>query len=127
MVNENRDEEMGQSVATRVLGPILKSLGGRMNKGARGAGTAQIRDMLEQAGHPLGMYYPEFMGLKTFCFLLFTGLAIVSSFFRCAIDFEPDGCAQRPANVDDGTTVVGGHWNVCRFLRPDLLAAPRLE
>ena len=85
LADEQRDEEMSRSLAHRVLGPIIKKLGARMKKSAPGRGTAQIRDMLEQAGHPLGMYYPEFMGLKMFCFVLFTGLGILSSFFAIPI------------------------------------------
>ena len=77
---EIRDEEMGQSLATRVMTPIVKKLGAKMQKTAKGTAGAQIRDMLEQAGHPFGMYYPEYMGFKMFCFMLFTGLGIVSSF-----------------------------------------------
>jgi tight adherence protein C len=37
--------------------------------------------MLEQAGHPMGMYFAEFIGLKTFCFFVMVGLGIVSCFF----------------------------------------------
>jgi tight adherence protein C len=88
LATETKDEEMSQSLATRILGPVLKKMGAKMKKGAKGAAGAQIRDMLEQAGHPLGMYYPEFMGLKLFCFLLFTGIGILSSFFVIPLIFR---------------------------------------
>jgi tight adherence protein C len=81
LATEMRDEEMGQSLAQRVLAPGLKKLGARMQRTAKGTAGAQIRDMLEQAGHPLGMYYPEFMGLKMFCLIFFAGFGIVTSFF----------------------------------------------
>lgn len=80
MSEEIREDEMGQSLATRVISPIVKKLGAKMQKNGKGKAGDQIRDMLEQAGHPFGMYYPEFMGFKLFCFVLFTGLGAVSSF-----------------------------------------------
>ncbi len=118
LVDESHDEEMGQSVATRILSPILKSLGGRMNKGARGAGTAQIRDMLEQAGHPLGMYYPEFMGLKAFCFLLFTGLGIVTSFFAVPILLNVMGSPGDPQLTMMGQLLWVVIWMYAGFSGP---------
>jgi len=84
---EVRDEEMSQSLATRVISPIVKRLGERMKKG-KGSTNGQIRDMLEQAGHPFGMYYPEFMGFKMFCFMLLTGVGIVSSFIVIPLIFR---------------------------------------
>ncbi|MDF2439142.1 MAG: tight adherence protein [Abditibacteriota bacterium] len=81
LANETKDEEMSQSLATRVLGPVLKKMGAKMKKGVKAGAGAQVRDMLEQAGHPLGMYYPEFMGLKMFCFMLGIGVGILTSFF----------------------------------------------
>jgi tight adherence protein C len=81
LANDERDEEMSQSLAHRVIGPILKKFGARMQKTAKGTAGAQIRDMLEQAGHPLGMYYPEFMALKSFCFVLAIGVGIITSIF----------------------------------------------
>jgi len=97
MATEQRDEEMSQSLAHRVLAPGLKKMGARMKKTAKGAGSAQIRDMLEQAGHPLGMYYPEFMGLKMFCFIFFTGVGFVSSFFAIPFILR---LAEVPADPD---------------------------
>lgn len=85
---ETKNEEMSQSLATRLLGPVLKKMGAKMKKGAKAGAGAQVRDMLEQAGHPLGMYYAEFMGLKMFCFLLATGVGILTSFFVIPIIFR---------------------------------------
>jgi tight adherence protein C len=87
MADEERDEEMSKSLAHRVLGPVLKTLGTRMQRTAKGTAGAQIRDMLEQAGHPLGMYYPEFMGLKLFCFVLSTGIGFISSIWAVPLIF----------------------------------------
>jgi tight adherence protein C len=36
--------------------------------------------MLEQAGHPLGMHYPEFLGLKMFCLVALTGIGLLTAF-----------------------------------------------
>jgi tight adherence protein C len=70
--------EMDQSFATRVMSPIVKKFGAYFKGSARASSGAQVRDMLEQAGHPLGMHYPEFLGLKLFCLIAFTGGAILS-------------------------------------------------
>lgn len=85
MMEEHRDEEMGKSLANRILAPALKKMGARMKAKASGAAGEQIKDMLEQAGHPLGMYYAEFIGLKMFCLVFFIGVGIASSFFAVPI------------------------------------------
>ena len=77
---EQQKEEMGKSFVSRVMGPVVLKFGTLFKSSARDASGAQIRDMLEQAGHPLGMHYPEFLGLKLFCLLAFLGIGIVSSF-----------------------------------------------
>jgi tight adherence protein C len=81
LLEEKKKEEMEQSLVSRTLGPIVKNLGRNFSKSAKGAAGAQVRDMLEQAGHPLGMHYPEFLGLKLFCLIFFSGLGVLSSFF----------------------------------------------
>src|SRR4051812_37596052 len=58
LLAEKKQEEMEQSLASRVLAPIIKNLGRNFRNSAKGAAGAQVRDMLEQAGHPLGMHYP---------------------------------------------------------------------
>ena len=78
---EQQKTEMGKSFVSRVMGPIVLKFGTLFKTSARGAAGAQVRDMLEQAGHPLGMHYPEFLGLKLFCLLSFLGIGVVTSFF----------------------------------------------
>lgn len=81
LITRQKQEEMNRSFVVRSLAPLLKRAGTAFRSSAKGAGGAQIRDMLEQAGHPLGMRYPEFLALKMFCLLIFTGLALVTSYF----------------------------------------------
>lgn len=81
LLEERKAEEMEQSLVSRILSPIVKNLGRNFRNSAKGAAGAQVRDMLEQAGHPLGMHYPEFLGLKLFCLVFFSGAGILSSFF----------------------------------------------
>ncbi len=72
--------EMNQSFVARIMGPVVRKFGEFFKSSARDAAGGQIRDMLEQAGHPLGMHYPQFLGLKMFCLLAFSGIGLVSSF-----------------------------------------------
>ena len=81
LMQEQQKAEMEKSFVSRTLAPVVKKFGTLFRSSARGAAGAQIRDMLEQAGHPLGMHYPEFLGLKLFCLLLFAGIGVVTSFF----------------------------------------------
>ena len=85
LVQENRDEEMNRGFGARVLAPILMKLGKKTKATARGASGKQVTDMLEQAGHPLGMGYAEFMGLKLFMLMLLTTLGFLSSFFAVPV------------------------------------------
>lgn len=78
IVAERKAEEMNKSFVHRLLGPVLQRMGKRMKMRSDNAAGQQIKDMLEQAGHPLGMNYPEFMGLKVLSLLTFTLIAIVS-------------------------------------------------
>jgi tight adherence protein C len=78
LIEEKKAEEMGKSFLQRSLGPILHKMGARMKGKANNAAGQQIRDMLEQAGHPLGMNYPEFMALKVLSLLTFIVIGIVS-------------------------------------------------
>jgi tight adherence protein C len=82
---EQNDEEMGKSLIQRVLQPILVKLGSKMKAKAQDAKGAQIRDMLEQAGHPMGMGYSEFMGLKMFSFMTMATIGGLSSFIVAPI------------------------------------------
>lgn len=78
LVAERKAEEMGKSFMHRLLAPILQKMGRRMKGKANNAAGQQIRDMLEQAGHPLGMNYPEFMGLKVLSLLTFMLIGIMT-------------------------------------------------
>ncbi|MBW3635222.1 MAG: type II secretion system F family protein [Armatimonadetes bacterium] len=80
LLEEKQREEMSKSFVSRTLGPITQKMGRRFRGSAKAASGAQVRDMLEQAGHPMGMHYPEFLGLKMFCLLALTGVGFLSSF-----------------------------------------------
>ncbi|HEX9996630.1 MAG TPA: type II secretion system F family protein [Abditibacterium sp.] len=81
LLAEKKKEEMEQSFISRTLGPIVKRLGKNFRTSAKGAAGAQVRDMLEQAGHPLGMHYPEFLGLKMFCLVSLSGIGVLTGIF----------------------------------------------
>jgi tight adherence protein C len=81
VVVEQRDDEMNKSFLHRALAPILKKMARNMKARSGDAAGAQVRDMLEQAGHPLGMHYPEFLALKTITFFLMIGLGLLSSYW----------------------------------------------
>ncbi|RYG75420.1 type II secretion system F family protein [bacterium] len=85
LLAEKKQEEMEQSFISRTLTPIIKNLGRNFKSSAKGAAGAQVRDMLEQAGHPMGMHYPEFLGLKLFCLVFFVGVGILTSFFAAPL------------------------------------------
>ena len=103
---EQQKIEMEKSFVSRTLSPIVKKFGELFKTSARGAAGAQIRDMLEQAGHPLGMHYPEFLGLKLFCLLMFLGIGIVTSFFAVPLLLKTAGMAPDAAT----SVVLGGLW-----------------
>jgi tight adherence protein C len=101
LLTEQKKVEMEKSFVSRTMGPITKKFGAMFRSSARGAAGAQIRDMLEQAGHPLGMHYPEFLGLKLFCLLSFMGLGVVTSFFAA-----PFLLTQGAVPIDASTLVM---------------------
>lgn len=78
IVADRKAEEMSKSLAQRMLSPVLQKMGRKMKSRANNAAGAQIRDMLEQAGHPLGMNYPEFMGLKFLMLFTFFIIAVMT-------------------------------------------------
>jgi len=78
IVAERKAEEMSKSLVHRLLSPVLQKVGRKMKGRANNAAGQQIRDMLEQAGHPLGMNYPEFMGLKVLSLLTFVLIGITT-------------------------------------------------
>lgn len=81
LLEEKQREEMEKSFVSRTLGPVTQKLGRNFRSSAKGAAGAQVRDMLEQAGHPLGMHYPEFLGLKVFCLASLSGIGVLTSLF----------------------------------------------
>jgi hypothetical protein len=74
LLEEKKREEMSKSLVSRTVGRLSIKWDSVFRSSAKDASGAQIRDMLEQAGHPMGMHYPEFLGLKMFCLLALTGI-----------------------------------------------------
>ena len=99
LLAEKKKEEMEQSFVSRTLGPIVKKLGANFRTSAKGAAGAQVRDMLEQAGHPLGMHYPEFLGLKMFCLVSLTGIGVLTSFVAVPLILNFGGVPTDPASM----------------------------
>ncbi|MDQ3814286.1 MAG: type II secretion system F family protein [Armatimonadota bacterium] len=81
IVQEQQDVEMERSLVHRILSPTLKKMAGRTKATASGVAGQQIKDMLDQAGHPFGMYYAEFMALKTLSLVFMLGVGLASSMF----------------------------------------------
>jgi tight adherence protein C len=81
IAEEQHDEEMSKSLLHRILAPTLRKMAQKSKTKAEDASGGQIRDMLEQAGHPLGMGLPEFLALKTLTLVLMVGVGILTSFF----------------------------------------------
>jgi tight adherence protein C len=77
---EQHDEEMDRSLIQRVMQPVLAGVGRKLKAKVKNAQGEQIREMLVQAGHPLGMGYSEFMALKVFGLLTLTTFGFFSSF-----------------------------------------------
>lgn len=81
LLNEQKDDEMGRSFLQRTLTPVLKKLGAKMKSGSKNAKGDMVREMLEQAGHPMGMGYSEFMGLRLLSFMVIGSLGFLTSFW----------------------------------------------
>ena len=81
LLAEQKDEEMSRSLIQRTLQPVLVKIATKMKSGARGAKGDMMRDMLEQAGHPLGMGLSEFMALRLLMFMVLSAVGFLSSFF----------------------------------------------
>lgn len=82
IVLSDEQDEMAQSLLKRLLMPIIKKLGKGKEAGKKDdPNMYQLTEMLEQAGHPWGMHYNEFVGLKTFALLVLIGVGVISSFF----------------------------------------------
>lgn len=85
LLTDQNKAEMERSLVSRLLTPVVKKFGTLFRGSSRDSSGAQIRDMLEQAGHPLGMHYPEFLGLKLFCLLAFAGVSILTGSFAVPV------------------------------------------
>jgi tight adherence protein C len=81
IIDEQHDDEMSRSLLHRILAPTLKKMGAGMRSKSNNKQSTQIREMLEQAGHPLGMGYGEFQALKTLTTFLMLGLGIITQFW----------------------------------------------
>jgi len=81
LLREQKDEEMSRSLVQRILQPVLIKMAAKMKSSAKNAKGDMIRDMLEQAGHPLGMGFNEFMSLRLFMLMLLSAVGFLSSFF----------------------------------------------
>ena len=108
IVVEDRDSEMSQNIVQRALAPMLKKMAVSSRNRANDPKGAQIREMLERAGHPMGMRYPEFLALKTLTFFLMLGVGILTTFFAVPIllrTFVPDAASDAMTNM-----VFQGLW-----------------
>ncbi len=81
ILEERQEDEMGKSLVQRLLQPILVKMGSGMKNAARGAKGGQLREMLSQAGNPLGMGVAEFTGLKFLMLIVMTTIGFFSSFY----------------------------------------------
>jgi len=102
IATEERDEEMGQSIVHRVLAPMLKKMAAKSRDKATDPKGSQIREMLERAGYPLGMRYPEFLALKSLTFFLMLGIGILTSFFAVPMMlrmFAPEAIGDAQMNL----------------------------
>ena len=81
IIDEQHNDDMNQSLIHRVLAPTLKKMAAGKSRRANDKQSGQLREMLEQAGHPLGMGYPEFVAFKTLTSIFMLGLGILTQFF----------------------------------------------
>ena len=81
IILSDEQDDMSKSLLMRLLIPIIKRLGSSSKSKGTDPNSSQLGEMLEQAGHPMGMYYADFIGLKTFSFFVMIGLGIISCFF----------------------------------------------
>ena len=81
IILSDEQDDMSKSLLARLLLPIIRRLGAGSKANQNDSNTSQLSEMLEQAGHPLGMHYADFMGLKTFTFFVMIGIGVISCFF----------------------------------------------
>ncbi len=106
LLTEQNKAELEKSFMSRSMRPIVKKFGSLFRGSARASAGAQVRDMLEQAGHPLGMHYPEFLGLKLFCLIAFTGISVLTGAFIVPIALNMYGMGGDPMT----TLMMQGLW-----------------
>lgn len=81
IIEERRTDELNKSLVSRLLQPTLTRLGKNMKNASRSAQGSQLREMLAQAGNPLGMGVAEFMGLKLLSLGVMTTIGFFSAYF----------------------------------------------
>lgn len=81
IISEQLDDEMSRSLLHRTLAPLLKKMSAGSRNKVHSKQSGQIREMLEQAGHPLGMGYAEYQALKTLTTFLMLGVGILTQFW----------------------------------------------
>mgnify|MGYP001039026514 CR=1 FL=1 len=109
IILSDEEDEMSKSLLMRLLLPIIKRLGASSKSNMDDPNSSQLGEMLEQAGHPWGMHYADFIGLKTFTLFVMIGLGIFSSFFVVpwiVVNFFPENA---------GNTLIFKALWVCIF------------
>ena len=96
IIEERRADEVNKSLVQRLLEPTLIRMGKGMKNASRSAQGGQLREMLAQAGNPLGMGVAEFMGLKLLTLAIMTPIGFFTSFFGVSYIMEFMGMASDP-------------------------------
>ena len=102
IILSDEEDDMSKSLLMRLLLPIIKRLGAGSKSNLDDPNSSQLGEMLEQAGHPLGMYYADFIGLKTFAFFVMLGLGIISCFFVVpwiVVNFFPENVGNLQSDI----------------------------
>ena len=96
IIEERRADEVNKSLIQRLLQPILIRLGKGMKNASRSAQGGQLREMLAQAGNPIGMGVAEFMGLKILMLAVMTTVGFFTSYFSVRYIMEFMGMGGDP-------------------------------
>ena len=108
LAQEQKQVEMERSLVHRILAPALKKMATRTKAQAKGAAGQQVKDMLDQAGHPFGMNYPEFMALKSLSLVFFLGVGFVTSIWAVPLILNFAGIPG--ANNPSSNLIFYGIW-----------------
>ncbi|NCO32326.1 MAG: hypothetical protein AUJ92_03395 [Armatimonadetes bacterium CG2_30_59_28] len=73
------EEEEEQPFVERALQPILRKLGGVVGKGGDKLVSGNLNELLDSAGHPLGMQVNELLGLKLLVVLVFGAISLFAT------------------------------------------------